>query len=266
MDSPDTYELYALRYATREGRRPEFFIGGDPHDIPMAIDYFVWIAIGRERVILIDTGFNEAMARKRHRTFLRDPIDSLQLLGVRAEDLNDVILTHFHYDHAGNFARFPNAMFHIQDKEMAFATGRHMPYRIFGAPYEVDEVTGLVRKVYDGRVAFHDGDAEIASGITVHHVGGHTAGLQFVRVFTKRGWVVVASDVTHFYESFQKNRPLPQVFSVGDTVQGYQRLRDLAPTEAHIVPGHDALVMKRYPAPSPELEGIVIRLDVAPTE
>ena len=28
---PVPYELYALRYATRVGRRPEFFLGGDPH-------------------------------------------------------------------------------------------------------------------------------------------------------------------------------------------------------------------------------------------
>ncbi len=266
MVSPEVYELFALRYATRAGRRPEFFLGGDPHDVPMAIDYFVWLARSKTRTILIDTGFNEAMARKRHRTFLRDPIDSLQLLGVSAGDLDDVILTHFHYDHAGNFDRFPKARFHVQDREMEFATGRHMTHRIFNAPYEVDEVTGLVRRVYEGRVVFHDGDAEIASGLTLHRTGGHSHGLQFVRVFTARGWVVVASDVSHFYESFQACRPLPLVFNVGDMVQGYQRLRDLAPTEAHIVPGHDALVMQRYPALTPELDGIIVRLDVAPSE
>ncbi len=266
METPEVYELFALRYATRDGRRPEFFLGGDPHDVPMSIDYFVWLARSQTRAILIDTGFNEAMARKRHRTFLRDPIDSLALLGVSADDLDDVVLTHFHYDHAGNFDRFPKAQFHVQDREMAFATGRHMVAPLFNAPYEVDEITGLVRRVYAGRVTFHDGDAEIANGITLHRTGGHSHGLQFVRVFTARGWVVVASDVSHFYENFQRCRPLPLVFHVGDMVEGYRRLRELAPTEGHIIPGHDPLVMQRYPAPTSELEGIVIRLDVAPSE
>ncbi|MEE1554910.1 MAG: N-acyl homoserine lactonase family protein, partial [Alphaproteobacteria bacterium] len=36
------------------------------------------------------------------------------------------------------------------------------------------------------------------------------------------------------------------------------------PDNAHIVPGHDPDVLQRYPAPRPELEGIVARLDVAP--
>ncbi len=48
-------------------------------------------------------------------------------------------------------------------------------------------------------------------------------------------------------------------------LEGYRKLRALAPTDAHIVPGHDPAVLKRYPSPSPELEGIVARLDVAPT-
>jgi glyoxylase-like metal-dependent hydrolase (beta-lactamase superfamily II) len=258
------YELFALRYATRTGRRPEFFLGGDPHDVPMDIDYYIWLARSPDHICLIDTGFDECMAGKRRRDFLRDPIESLKLLGVSPQDIDDVILTHFHYDHAGNFDRVPDARFHVQDREMQFATGRHMAHKVFNAPYEVDEVTGLVRMVYDGRVDFHDGEAEITDGITVHHVGGHSHGLQFVRVRTARGWVVLASDVSHFYESYQKCRPLPLVFHVGEMVQGYQRLREMAPSEDHIVPGHDALVMHLYPAVEPALEGIAVRLDVAP--
>jgi hypothetical protein len=44
-------------------------------------------------------------------------------------------------------------------------------------------------------------------------------------------------------------------------VDGYRRLRELAESPAHIVPGHDPLVMERYPAPSRDLAGIVVRLD-----
>ena len=40
------YELYAIRYAERDARRRDHFIGGDPHDGPMPMDYFVWAAIG----------------------------------------------------------------------------------------------------------------------------------------------------------------------------------------------------------------------------
>jgi glyoxylase-like metal-dependent hydrolase (beta-lactamase superfamily II) len=83
-------------------------------------------------------------------------------------------------------------------------------------------------------------------------------------VMTKRGWVVLASDAAHLYANFQEVRPFPIVFHVGDMIEGYRRIRALAESEDHIVPGHDPLVMRRYPAVSPELEGIAVRLDVDP--
>ena len=98
----------------------------------------------------------------------------------------------------------------------------------------------------------------------MHHIGGHTAGLQCVRVATERGWVMLASDTSHYYEHMETGRVFPTTFHVGETVEGYERLRGLAESPGHIIPGHDPLVMVRYPAPSPALEGITVRLDVAP--
>ena len=85
-----------------------------------------------------------------------------------------------------------------------------------------------------------------------------------MRVHTRRGWVVVASDVTHFYENMDRGRPFPTAFNVGEMLEGFDKLIALAPTRQHIVPGHDPLVMARYPAPNPELKGIAVRLDVEP--
>ena len=48
-------------------------------------------------------------------------------------------------------------------------------------------------------------------------------------------------------------------------LEGFRTLRAIASSDAHVVPGHDPLVMERYPAPRPELEGIVARLDAAPS-
>ena len=83
---------------------------------------------------------------------------------------------------------------------------------------------------------------------------------------TKRGWIVLASDVAHYYESITDGTPFLTHESMFQMLEGFKRLRTLAPSDRHIVPGHDPLVLKRYPAPSPELEGIVARLDVAPSE
>ena len=129
---------------------------------------------------------------------------------------------------------------------------------------EVDEVIGMVRLVYKERVSFYRGDADFAPGISLHHIGGHTKGLQCVRVHTARGWVVVASDTSHYYEHFEQGRVFTTTFHLGDTLDGYARLKQLADSIKHIVPGHDPLVMQRYPAVSKELEGIAVRLDAVP--
>ena len=55
-------------------------------------------------------------------------------------------------------------------------------------------------------------------------------------------------------------------FNVGDTLEGYERLRALAPSPDHIVPGHDPLVMQIYPPAKPELKDIAVRLDVQPSK
>jgi len=227
----------------------------------MPLDYFVWLLRGAGREIVVDTGFSAAMAAKRKREHLRCPTEGLGFLNADAKEIKDVVITHLHYDHVGNFDLFPAATFHLQDLEMNYATGRHMAQPVFGGAYEVEDVVGMVRRVFAGRVCFHDGDAELAPGVSLHLIGGHTMGLQVVRVATRRGWVVIASDASHFYANMEEVRPFPIVYSVADMVEGYGRLRALADSREHIIPGHDPLVLERYPAPSKALQGIVARLD-----
>src|SRR3546814_7312966 len=89
------------------------------------------------------------------------------------------------------------------------------------------------------------GSAELAPGLSIHRIGGHTHGLQCVRVHTRRGWIVLASDCSHYYEHFEKKRAFTTVFHVGDLIDGYSKLDMLADSPKHIVPGHDPLVMQR---------------------
>jgi glyoxylase-like metal-dependent hydrolase (beta-lactamase superfamily II) len=259
-----TYEVHAIRYATREARRRDHFIGGDPHDAPMPMDYFVWAAVGAERSFVVDTGFTAETAAARGRTFLRCPVESLRLVGLDPAAVQDVILTHLHYDHVGNFHKFPAARFHLQEPEMHYATGRYMRFPRLAHSFEAEDVCGMVRLNFAGRVRFHDGPAELAPGVTLHRVGGHSAGLQCVRVNTRRGPVVLASDVSHFYENMETGRPFTTAFHVGEMLEGFETLAELAPSPQHIVPGHDPEVMRRYPAASRELEGVAVRLDAEP--
>ena len=264
---PEPFELFAVRYANHTARRAsDNAIGGDLHEEGSDLDYFVWVARRSDRLFVIDTGFDSGQAAARGRTLMRRPHEGLALLGIDAARVEDVVLTHLHYDHAGTLGDFPRACFHVQDTEAAYATGRCMCHGFLRHPYHVEDVVAFVRHVYAGRVAFHDGTVELADGLSLHRIGGHTGGLQVVRVWTRRGWVVVASDASHLYMNRGRGIPFPAVHHVGEMLEGFRTLDRLAASPDHVVPGHDPLVMRLYPPPSPDLAGIAVRLDVAPRE
>ncbi len=260
----DTYEIYAVKYAHHDRLAKENFIDGDPHDVSMPLDYFVWAIVGEERTFVVDTGFDPAMGKRRGRTMLRTPAEGLRAIGIDPARVEDVIITHMHYDHAGNHTLFPHARYHLQEREMAFCTGRCMCHGALRMAFEAEDVAAMVRRLFEGRVQFHDGSSEVAPGVSVHHVGGHTNGLQVVRVRTGRGWVVLASDASHLYANMDQGRPYPIVYNVGDMLDGFERVKSLADSPAHVIPGHDPDVLKRYPAAKDGLEGWVVRLDVPP--
>jgi len=262
--SEDLYEVYAIRYAHHARRAAENFIGGDPHDILQPLDYFVWVIVGPSGAIVVDTGFDEPMAARRQRDIVKPVREGLAALGIAPEAVANVIVTHLHYDHCGNHDLFPNARYHLQDREMAFATGRCMCHAALRLPFEADDVVAMVRKVFADRAAFHDGDDQIAPGVSVHLIGGHSRGLQCVRVKTRRGNVVLASDATHLYTHMESGRIFPITYDIGQVLEGYATLKKLAASPRHIVPGHDPLVLARYPAVKPGLEGWIARLDAEP--
>jgi glyoxylase-like metal-dependent hydrolase (beta-lactamase superfamily II) len=261
---PSPCEVYAIRYARHERTARANFIGGDDHDGPMPLDYFVWLIRGEAGTFVVDTGFDADVARARGRQLITPVAEGLAALGVDPAGVADVIVTHMHYDHAGNHHLFPRARYHLQDAELEFCTGRAMTHPALGHAYAADDVAEMVRKLFDQRVAFHAGEDEIAPGLSVHHIGGHTKGLQAVRVWTRRGWLVLASDASHFYANMDEGRPFPIVHDVAAMLEGHRTLKKLASHDDLVIPGHDPLVLQRFPPPTPELAGHVARLDADP--
>ena len=256
------HEIYAVRYAHHDRPKHENYIGGDPHDTLEPLAYFVWAIKGPHGTFVIDTGFDHVMAAKRGRVIVKPVAEGLKTLGIDPEQVSDVIISHLHYDHCGNHDLFPRARYHLQDREIAYGTGRCMCHAHQRIPFEADDVVAMVRKVFDGRVVFHDGEDTVAPGITVHHLGGHSKGLQCVRVNTSRGHVVLASDATHLYSHVDKGRVFPITYSVAETLEGYTTLKRLADSPDHIIPGHDPLVLERYPPPTAGLENWIVDLSV----
>jgi glyoxylase-like metal-dependent hydrolase (beta-lactamase superfamily II) len=111
-------------------------------------------------------------------------------------------------------------------------------------------------------VIFHAGDSVLCPGVTLHHLPGHTLGLQAVRVETARGPVVLASDAAHFWANLERETPYPVVADVSQYLESLRALRKLAPSMDHIIPGHDPGVLARFPAAAGLRD--IVRLDLAP--
>jgi glyoxylase-like metal-dependent hydrolase (beta-lactamase superfamily II) len=262
-DEP-AYQVLALRYATHAGRTEgENLLHPRQPSAIMPIDYYLWVILGPGRVIVVDTGCSaESLGERPGRTLVA-PVD--ELLGAADIDRStvaDVVLTHMHYDHAGCLDLFPAATIHVQDREMAFCTGRPMVHDVVRAAFRVEDVVSAVRSVHAGRMRFHDGTAAIAPGVSLHLVGGHTAGTQVVRVPTARGWVVLASDTTHLWANIRERNPFPIVADVTAMLEGYRLIESLADGPDHVIPGHDPLVRARFPALPGHTD--IVRLDVPP--
>ncbi|GAA6179700.1 N-acyl homoserine lactonase family protein [Shimia sp. NS0008-38b] len=257
-----TWRVHAIKYADRNARtRADSFIFDDNHDAPHAMDYYMWLLRDGDRVILVDTGYDSEEATLRGRPIRLDPREALEPFGLKPDEINQIIVTHLHYDHAGGLALFPNAHLHLQTAEMAFATGPCMCHDTIRAPFTAVHICEAVTRLYRGKLTFHDGDSQVADGVSVHCIGGHSRGLQAVRVRTQVGWMVLASDAAHFYENFQARKPFPIVVDLQDMMNGFGRLHSLASRPDLIIPGHDPLVRDIFPQ---ELARHICRLDLGP--
>lgn len=260
------WEAYAIRYARHErsARECHAYAVPDPHEA-MPLDFYIWLLRAPDgREILVDTGYDPETAERRGRPLARRVDAALAAIGSDAARIQDVVISHLHWDHVGSLAQLPAARFHIQERELHFATGRHMCSRAIRMPFECEHVVAMIRALYADRVAVHTGEAEIAPGVTLHRVGGHSDGLQVVRVMTARGPVVIASDAMHFYANAERENPFPIIFDLGEMVAGWRITRALAGgVESAVIPGHDPIVLKRFPN-LPGHEGEVAMLHLPP--
>ncbi|HEY4253994.1 MAG TPA: N-acyl homoserine lactonase family protein [Roseomonas sp.] len=260
------WEVLSLRYARHDKKKQESFMMpvDDPHS-SLPLDYYVWLLRAPDgSEIVVDSGFDAATAAKRGRVLMRPVGECLKAAGTDPDTVKQVVITHLHYDHAGNLDLFPHAQFHLQEREMRFATGRNMCFHCLRHPFEVEDVVRMVRALYADRLTFHDGDAEIAPGVSVHHVGGHSDGLQMVRVQTARGPLVLAADASHFYLNMQRQNPFPIVYDVGAMAAGWKRALQLAGgDESLVIPGHDPIISERFPA-VPGSGGEIVALHLPP--
>jgi glyoxylase-like metal-dependent hydrolase (beta-lactamase superfamily II) len=242
--------LLAVRYGTVELRRAEAFhdheTSGEP-DGPCPMDFFLWVLRSEGETILVDTGFDPAVARRRERTCLLDPVDALARLGTGVQAIERIVVTHLHYDHIGNLARFPDAQLLIPARELEFWLSPAAGDPAHSHPVERSELEHVAAARAAGRVReLEDGDA-VAPGVRVLALPGHSPGQVGLELDAEHGPVILASDAVHFYEELAEDRPFAVFHDLHAMRASHALLREREAGGALVVPGHDPAVMERFP-------------------
>lgn len=258
-----SYEVLAVRYATRETTAAEVFLNFHTYGVEdnhLVMDYFFWVIRNGSRTVVVDTGFTPEVGEPRGRSMTTAVPDGLARLGIDPTSVETVIITHGHYDHTGNIGLFPNATFIMADSELKFWVGPLSIRHLFAVSVERSDIDGILRLEADGRVQRIAGTYEVAPGITVVEVGGHTPGQVIVIVDGEGGPVLLASDAVHYYDEVDLDRPflivadLPRMYEAFDTVSTIVK----TPGTAYVA-GHDPLVFERFVAIDPADPGFGVR-------
>jgi len=259
------YEVTAVRYGSMRARRRDLFHRfesyGEP-DAEVEMAYYFWVLRAGERTVLVDSGFDPDVGRRRGRTCLTPPLQALAALGVAAESVATVVVTHFHYDHIGNLAAFPRAELIVPQRELDFWTDPIARRMQFASHVEAREVDHIARAHSEGRVRTTAGEEEILPGVVAISAGGHSPGQQITKVRTTAGTAILTSDAVHFYEELELDRPFAVIAALAAMYRSYDRIGRICEEErAVVVPGHDPKVMQRF-APTDGAASLAVEIQV----
>jgi len=251
--SKPQYEIYAIRYATLPNFPVAELVAGADPDRKMDIAMMIWLVRGNGRNILVDSGFyDERFFKEWHVEDFVKPSATLKPLGLKPEDITDVVITHMHWDHADGMDLFPNARIWIQTQELEYYAGEAWQSKETHGGIDRDDVLTLVRLNTQGKVGMVNGDAqEIISGVTCYTGGRHTYASQYLGVNTSAGIVVLASDNMYLYENLEKHVPIAATLDPVLNLRAQDRMKQLAASPGLIIPGHDPAVLAKFTKRAP---------------
>jgi glyoxylase-like metal-dependent hydrolase (beta-lactamase superfamily II) len=248
-DAP--YEVYAIKYAELPDFPVNSLIAGADPARKLDIAMVIWLVRGNGRNILVDSGFYRPQFFKSWKVnqFIK-PSEAIAKLGLKPEDITDVVITHMHWDHADGMDLFPKAKVWLQKDEYTYYTGEAWQSPKTHGGIDPDDVLAVVKLNLAGRVGLVNGDAQqILPGITCYIGGKHTYQSQYVGVRTAQGTVVLASDNMYLYENLATHKPIAQTLDADSNLRAQDRMKQLASNERLIVPGHDPAIFTKFPKP-----------------
>ena len=268
------YEVYAVEYAVLPQFPVASLVQGADRARRLDIACYVWVIKGGGHTILFDSGFyrDKFLTQWKPVNYFT-PAAAVSRMGIKPEDVTDLIISHAHWDHADGADLFPKAQVWIQKDEYQFYTGEawqpnpsldlstQQGRRAANGRHggiDPDDVLALVKINLEGRLHPVKGDdQQVLPGIRCYTGGKHTYQSQFCSVATRSGTVVLASDNMYLYENLEKHAPIAQTLDADSNLRAQDRMKTLAAKPDLIVPGHDPSVMTKFPKAA---EGVV-RID-----
>lgn len=250
------FQVYAIEYARSPKFRKSTVVHQAPRDEFTAFSWFAWLISGHGRIVLVDTGYDEPAAADGFGVERFRPVPELLAgLKIEPEQVTDVIITHLHFDHAGNAGPYSNARFWVQRAEIDWARSRVDEREPRRSGVRLRDVRLLGSMKDEGRLKIVNGDAAVAEGILLHRGGGHTPGLQWVEIRTgsPTGTIVLAADNAYLYENVTERRPTGSTRDVNGDRLLLKKLLVTASNEKLVVPGHDPAVMSCFPLAAPNI-------------
>lgn len=268
------YEIYAVEYAVLPHFPVSALVAGADPARHLDIAMMFWVIKGGGHTILFDSGFyrDKFLREWKPQNFVK-PSEAIGRLGLKPDEVTDVILSHAHWDHADGVDLFPKAQIWIQKDEYQYYTGAAWQSDEGNGPntpqgrranrekhggIDPDDMLALVKANLDGRLHFVNGDDQpVLPGIRCYIGGKHTYQSQFCSVNTRKGTVVLASDNMYLYENLEKHAAIAQTLDAASNLRAQDRMKQLAASPNLIIPGHDPAVMQKFP----KMAAGVVRID-----
>jgi glyoxylase-like metal-dependent hydrolase (beta-lactamase superfamily II) len=260
MPGRPEYRLYALKYAGPR-TRPEnvlFWLKDTPAQAQ--INYYIWFLQWGGEAVVVDTGAASPLAGQQRLENYTNPAHVLNRIGVKAETVTHVILTHLHWDHAGGISLFPNARFYLQADEFEFwikdPIAQRAPFlhpRVWDNSYK-----GLLKEMErKGQLVLLEGDEQVVPGVECLLTPGHSPGLQSVAVSTEKGTAVLGSDCAMLFKNYEEDWPGAIICDMVAWMRSFDKLRAKVSAPDLLFPGHDPLMTQNYPTITKDVTRLV---------
>lgn len=256
-----SWSIWILEYGYVDRFPASNLFAAQPNEGHRRMPYCFGLLRSADRCVLVDTGFadpavHERLTAKYGATRWCAPVDVLARVGVRPDEVDTILLTHNHFDHAGCVDAFPAAHVWIQRREIeayADAAARPARFEFLTRSCQAD----LPQQLAARPATLVDGVAEVAPGIELRPAHDtHTAGSQLVAVTNEAdGSWVFAGDNVYSYENLDGLRGDGIFAPIAMTTGSAGAWLDLAEAmlagvgrdTRRILPFHEAAVWDRFP-------------------